>query len=236
MTKSHRGKLYIDDAGWGPEAGSIEYGYRVPFGGIHVFIGKIGEPGPDPDICTDLVETAQRARSARVKPVMKRAFVGVIHGGEAEDRSESGGETVVYSGDESSTGETESLYELQDGRIGGCSDGDNIPDPFDLPIWVAIFMAGTQPALHSSTAAATAAGAGGPVRPPAEVLSDLFDVLATLMAEVNMADQGAHNAEVARVKDQITQAKADLAAEDARIATERAALEAQAQRIHAENY
>ena len=29
MTKSRRGKLYIDDAGWGPEAGSIEYGYRV---------------------------------------------------------------------------------------------------------------------------------------------------------------------------------------------------------------
>ena len=25
MTKSRRGKLYIDDAGWGPEAGSIEY-------------------------------------------------------------------------------------------------------------------------------------------------------------------------------------------------------------------
>ena len=65
MTKSHRGKLYIDDAGWGPEAGSIEYGYRVPFGGIHIFIGKIGKPGPEPDICTDLVETAQRARFAR---------------------------------------------------------------------------------------------------------------------------------------------------------------------------
>ena len=61
MTKSHRGKLYIDDAGWGLEAGSIEYGYRVSFGGIHVFIGKIGEPGPELDICTDLVETAQRA-------------------------------------------------------------------------------------------------------------------------------------------------------------------------------
>ena len=41
MTKSHRGKLYIDDAGWGPDAGSIEYGYRFPLGGIHVFIGKI---------------------------------------------------------------------------------------------------------------------------------------------------------------------------------------------------
>ena len=58
MTKIHCGKLYIDDTGWGPEAGSIEYGYRVPFGGIHVFIGKIGEPGPEQDICTDIIETA----------------------------------------------------------------------------------------------------------------------------------------------------------------------------------
>ena len=64
MTKSHRGKLYIDDAGWGPEAGSIEYGYRVPVGGIHVFIGKIGEPGPEPNICTGIIEIAQRARPA----------------------------------------------------------------------------------------------------------------------------------------------------------------------------
>ena len=52
MTKSCHSKLYINDAGWGPEAGSIEYGYRVPFGGIHVFIGKIGEPGPEPDTPT----------------------------------------------------------------------------------------------------------------------------------------------------------------------------------------
>ena len=45
---------------------------------------------------------------------MKRAFVGVIYGGEREDESEHGNETVVYSGDESSTGETESLYRMQD--------------------------------------------------------------------------------------------------------------------------
>ena len=51
MTKSHRGKLYIDE-GRGPEAGSIEYGYRVPFGGIHVFIGRIGESGTEPDVHT----------------------------------------------------------------------------------------------------------------------------------------------------------------------------------------
>ena len=135
----------------GPEAGSIEYGYRVPFGGIHVFIGKIGEPGPEPDICTNLIEMAQHARSTRVKPAVKRVFVGVIHGGEREDESEHGSETVVYSGDESSTGETESLYQLQDDQVRGCSDGDSIPDPPGQVNRVGIFMAGTQAATHSST-------------------------------------------------------------------------------------
>ena len=81
MTKSRRGKLYIDDANWGPDAGSIEYGYQVPFGGIHVFIGKIGEPGPEPDLCADLIETAQRARPARALPALKHAFVGCVHEG-----------------------------------------------------------------------------------------------------------------------------------------------------------
>ena len=71
MTKSHRGKLYIDDEGWGPEAGSIEYGYRVPFGGIHVLIGRIGESGPKPDVHTNLIEIAQRARITRVQSVVK---------------------------------------------------------------------------------------------------------------------------------------------------------------------
>ena len=61
MTKSRRGKLYIDDANWSPDAGSIEDGYRVPFGGIHVLIGKISKPGPEPDICTDIIEMDQRA-------------------------------------------------------------------------------------------------------------------------------------------------------------------------------
>ena len=64
MTKSRRGEIYIDDEGWGADAGSIEYGYRVPFGRIHIFIGRIGEPGPEPDSCTDLVEMARRAKPA----------------------------------------------------------------------------------------------------------------------------------------------------------------------------
>ena len=100
MTKSCRGKLYIDDAGWGPEAGSIEYGYRIPFGGIHVFIGKIGEPDPEPDICTDIIEMARRASSSPIQPEARHVFVGVVHGSGYEDRPVSDGETVVCSDDE----------------------------------------------------------------------------------------------------------------------------------------
>ena len=140
----------------------------------------------------------------------------------------SDGEAMVYSDDESS-GETEPLYQLQDGRIDGGSEGNSIPDSPDLPNRAAIFMAGTQSAPHSSTAAgilsgsttATPAGAGSSVPPPAQVLSDLFDALAMLMAaELDAASRDQHNAEIAKVKDQIAQAKADLAAENARMATE----------------
>ena len=98
-------------------------------------------------------------------------------------------------------------------------------------------MAGTQPGQNSTAATAItsgigAAGAGGPAQSLVQVLSDLFDTLATLLAaEVNPADQDQHNAEFAKVKDQIAQAKADLAAENARMATEQTELEAQAYRI-----
>ena len=109
MTKSRRGKLYIDDEGWGPEADSIEYGYWVPFGGIHVFISRIGESGPEPDVHTNLIETARRARTARVQSAVKHAFVGCVHGGEYSEGSVEGGETAVCSDTASSTGETDSL-------------------------------------------------------------------------------------------------------------------------------
>ena len=143
MTKSRRSKLYIDNAGWGPEADSIEYEYQVPFGGIHVFIGKIGEPAPEPDICTDIIETAWRASSSPVQPEERHVFVGVVHGSRYEDGPVSDGETVVCSDDESS-GETESLYQLQDGRIEEGSEGNSIPNSPGLPNRAAIFMTGTQ--------------------------------------------------------------------------------------------
>ena len=124
----------------------------------------------------------------------------------------SGGETAVYSGDESSTGETNSMYQLQDDRLGGCSDSDSIPDPCETSNRVAIFMAGTQPVQNSSivatmiygSATAMEAGAGGPVRPPAQVLSELLEALATLlMVEVTSANQVQHNMDVANLRDEI---------------------------------
>ena len=148
---------------------------------------------------------------------------------------------AVYSEGESSTGETESLYQIHDGVFEGYSDGNSIPDLLESPSQVAVFMAETQPTLQSSSTAAmnsrSAAAAGGLVRLPAQVLSGLMDAWATLLTTaVTPETQDQHNADVAKLKDQITQAKDDLAAEDARMAEERAALDAQSQKIQAQNY
>ena len=109
MTKSRRGKLYIDDAGWGPEADSIEYGHQVPFGGIHVFIGKIGGSKPGQDIYTDRVKPARCTQPSRVNPGRKRVFVSFTQGAELEG-SMSREETLICSEDGSSSGEAESIY------------------------------------------------------------------------------------------------------------------------------
>ena len=68
MTKSRRGKLYIDDSGWGPEANSIEYGYRFPFGKIHVSIGKIGKSRHKLDIYMDIIERLGARNPLGLKP------------------------------------------------------------------------------------------------------------------------------------------------------------------------
>ena len=131
-------------------------------------------------------------------------------------------------------GETDSLYQLQDGRLGGCSDGSSIPDLLEPPSRVGIFMAGTQAGQNSTAAAAITsrsaeAGTGGPARPPAQVLMDLMDKLTALLtATVIPADKDEHDVAVAQVREEIAQAKEALAAEDTRLAMERAALDARA--------
>ena len=139
-----------------------------------------------------------------------------------------------FSDGDSSAGSTDSLYQVQDGVLGGCSDGSSIPDPYESPNWAGVFMAGTQPGQISPAAAAItsgigAAGAGGPVRPPAQVLIDLMDKLTALLtATVIPANKDEHGAEVAQVHEEIAQAKEALAAEDTRLAAEQAALDARA--------
>ena len=75
------------------------------------------------------------------------------------------------------------------------------------------------------------------MRPSAQVLIDLMDKLTTLLtATVIPANKDEHDAEVARVCEEIAQAKEALAAEDTRLATERATLDARAQRLQSEAY
>ena len=74
----------------------------------------------------------------------------------------------------------------------------------------------------------SAARAVGPARRLAQVLAGLLDALTILLtAAVTPETQDQHNAEVTKLRDQITQAKEDLAAEEARMIEELAALDAQ---------
>ena len=64
-----------------------------------------------------------------------------------------------------------------------------------------------------------------------------MDKLTTLLtATVIPANKDEHDAEVARVREEIAQAKEALTAEDTRLAMERAALDARAQRLQSEAY
>ena len=74
MMKSRRGKLYIDNAAWGPEADSVKSCYRVHVGSIHLFIGKIdgSEPEPDHDVPTEF--------ASQLIAGFTHAFVGFMNG------------------------------------------------------------------------------------------------------------------------------------------------------------
>ena len=106
-----------------------------------------------------------------------------------------GGETAVCFETTSSTGDTDYLYQLQDGMLRGCSDGSSIPDPLEPSNLVGVFMEGTQPGQNSTAATAAVTGSAATesrdlARPPAQVLMDLMDKLMTLLtAAVEPADK-----------------------------------------------
>src|SRR4051812_9265438 len=70
ITRSRYRRLYIDNTEWGSDADSVESGYRVPIGSIHLFIGRLdrSELEPDRDVPT---KTA-----SRLKADSRHAFVG----------------------------------------------------------------------------------------------------------------------------------------------------------------
>ena len=76
--------------------------------------------------------------------------------------------------------------------------------------------------------------AGGPACRSTQILADLLVALTALLTTtVTPETQVQHNADVTKLKDQITQAKADLVAEETMMAEEWAALDAQSQQIQA---
>ena len=67
--------------------------------------------------------------------------------------------------------------------------------------------------MTSGAAAVTVAGAGSSAGLPVQVLTNLLDALATLMeVEVTLDNQEQHKAKIAKLRDEIAQAKAELAA------------------------
>ena len=111
------------------------------------------------------------------------------------------------------------------------SDGNSIPDLFEPPSQVGVFMAGAQPVQNPAT------GSENPEPSPAQMLMDLTDKMTALLtATVDPADQAQHDAEVAQLKLDLMKAKEDLAAEGIRLAAERAALDARTQLIQAQSF
>ena len=75
------------------------------------------------------------------------------------------------------------------------------------------------------------------MRPAAQILMDLMDKLTTLLtAVVEPANRAQHDAEVARVCEEMVQAKENLAAEEVRMAAKQAALDACAQQLQAKTF
>src|SRR4051812_19457430 len=72
ITRSRRGKLYIDDSHWGPKADSLKSGYQVPTGSIQIFIAKTNRSGPRPDLEVH-VETSSQYQAG-----FNHTFVGFV--------------------------------------------------------------------------------------------------------------------------------------------------------------
>ncbi|KAI4989796.1 hypothetical protein ZWY2020_038159 [Hordeum vulgare] len=179
MTRSRRGKYYINNSLWGPEADSIEFGYRVPFGKINIFVGMVGSPAPEPDIFTDIVEPARYVRPVATPSLTRPVFVGFTQGSEEPERLVTQETTPVNTDDESSMGDTYSIQSLHGGCLGGLSLAMD-PEVLDRTRrQIAVYMAGAtqlqqNPAGNDGTRETS--------RSPAAVFVDLTAEITRIMA------------------------------------------------------
>ncbi|KAI4972727.1 hypothetical protein ZWY2020_003652 [Hordeum vulgare] len=234
MTRSRRGITYIDNQRWGPEANSIESGYRVPFGKTNIFIDMIGSSVPEPDISTDIVEPARYVRPVITPNLTRPVFVGFMQGSEEPEHLATQETTPVNSDDESSMGDSDSIRSLDGDGLGGLSLAMD-PEVLDRTRrQIAIYMAGaTQPTQNLTGGD----GTGETSRSPAAVLVNLAAEITRLMATpLTPENQEEINAEVAKLREAVAKAHQDAEMESARIETRQAQIAAERMRLNTDNW
>ncbi|KAI4988298.1 hypothetical protein ZWY2020_029928 [Hordeum vulgare] len=234
MTRSCRGVTYIDNQRWGPEADSIESGYRVPFGKINIFIGMIGSSAPEPDTSTDIVEPARYVRPVITPNLTRPVFVGFTQGSEEPERSATQETTPVNSDDESSMGDSDSIRSLHGDCLGGLSLAMD-PEVLDRTRrQIAIYMAGATEPTQNPTGGD---GTSETSRSPAAVLVDLAAEITRLRATpLTPENQEEINTELAKLREAVAKAHWDAEIEAARIETRQAQITTERMRLSTDNW
>ncbi|KAI4996033.1 hypothetical protein ZWY2020_041131 [Hordeum vulgare] len=234
MTRSRRGKYYIDNSLWGPEADSIESGYRVPFGKVNIFVGMVVAPVREPDTSTDIIERARYIRPVAIPNLTRPIFVGFTQGSDEQERSATQETTPVNMDDESSMGDTDSIQSLHGGCLGDLSLAMD-PEVLDRTRrQITVYMAG---ATQSQQKPVGNNGAGKTSKSPAAILVDLSAEITRIMAtRVTAENQGTINPELGKLRDEMAKAQRDAEAEAARIETRQAQITAETAHLNTENW
>ncbi|KAI4977609.1 hypothetical protein ZWY2020_005705 [Hordeum vulgare] len=205
MTKGRRGRYTIDNSQWGPEADLIESGYRVPFGKIHILIGKIGASVPEPDTFTNIVEPPRCAHPAKHWVRKHHAFIGFTQGTGLPDEPVIQEITTV---NESAISDTDSIYPLLEGQLGGFPEAVISEDVEGPHRQVTIYMAGAAPPQPNAAGNNEASGSG---KTPAQAMADLVAEIAKLMAITVMAEnQEEVNAKLTKLREEMDKIERDM--------------------------
>jgi hypothetical protein len=191
---------------------------------------QAGGSGSGPDIFTDTFKPVQDTQPARREHV----FVGFTQGVEYSESSASTEGSATYTDGGYSSG-GESLYSLHQEELGGFQQNSPAQDSLGPPARPAVYMAKAADVPDP----AAGAGASNVVSrvSPAQALVGLATTLTTLLAtQVTAENQAELNAEIARIKDQMTQAQASIDAKNVRLATREWEIQQETTRLQHESY